>query len=66
MKPLSWHVEGRSGDYTVTLDKGVWICTCPDHEFRGHQCRHIRAVAMLQRLALLDREAVDILGGLTL
>lgn len=29
--------------YPVTLDAaGNWHCKCPDHEFRGGDCKHIR------------------------
>ena len=65
MKPLSWHVEGNSGEYTVTLERGIWLCDCKDFNFRHRKCRHIKAVATLQRLALLDQEAVNILEWLT-
>lgn len=61
MKPLTWAVEGRTSDYTVTLSPEGMACTCPA---RVEECRHIRAVRMLQRLALLDREAVEMLEAL--
>jgi uncharacterized Zn finger protein len=33
--------------YTVTLDSaGVFSCTCPDFQFRGNVCKHIRKVKM--------------------
>ena len=65
MKPLTWRVEGSKGNlYTITLDNGVWTCECMDYLSRHHLCRHIKAVNQLQRLALLDKEAVDLLEAL--
>ncbi|WP_137284321.1 SWIM zinc finger family protein [Halorussus salinisoli] len=40
-----YEVEGQSGNaYSVDLPGGR--CTCPDHNFRGVRCKHIRRVAM--------------------
>lgn len=37
----TWRVAGSKGDeYTVSLDRGRWACTCPGHGFRG-RCRHV-------------------------
>jgi uncharacterized Zn finger protein len=31
--------------YEVTLiDQGLGVCTCPDHEYRLRQCKHIAEV----------------------
>ena len=41
---LSFTVQGETGKYTVdwNIYKG-WLCDCPDHLFRKHTCKHIRA-----------------------
>lgn len=32
--------------YTVQLDNGMpRTCSCPDHQYRGRQCKHMKAVA---------------------
>ena len=64
MNALKWQVEGKTDTYTVTLERGIWQCSCPDQVYRSHLCRHIKAVSMLQRLALLDQESVNILEKL--
>ncbi len=62
MNLLTWIVEGSKGNlYTVTLGDAHWSCTCPA---RKEECRHIRAVRQLQKLALLDKAAVDTLEQL--
>lgn len=40
-----YQVESQSGNtYSVDLPGGR--CTCPDHNFRGVRCKHLRRVAM--------------------
>lgn len=40
-----YEVESQSGNtYAVDLPGGR--CTCPDHNFRGVRCKHVRRVAM--------------------
>jgi hypothetical protein len=40
-----YEVESQSGNtYSVDLPGGR--CTCPDHNFRGVRCKHVRRVAM--------------------
>lgn len=40
-----WMVPSQSGKgrYTVTFDRGLPFCSCPDHEERGVKCKHIFA-----------------------
>lgn len=40
-----YEVSTPSGhEYTVDLEEGR--CTCPDHQFRGVRCKHLRRVAI--------------------
>lgn len=40
-----YEIESQSGNvYSVDLPGGR--CTCPDHNFRGVRCKHLRRVAM--------------------
>jgi hypothetical protein len=32
--------------YLVTLDDAAFFCTCPDFQFRGGDCKHIKKVKM--------------------
>lgn len=37
----TWSVAGSKGNnYTVSLHRGAWSCTCPGHGFRN-KCRHV-------------------------
>ncbi len=40
-----YEVESQSG-HTYSVDLPGGRCTCPDHNFRGVRCKHIRRVAM--------------------
>ena len=33
--------------YVVRYDDGDWTCTCPDHVYRAHPCKHVQAVQSL-------------------
>lgn len=35
--------QSGNGQYVVTNGKG-WDCTCPDHVYRGVECKHVFAV----------------------
>ncbi len=49
-------VLGSKGDpYTVALQDGKHTCTCLDHRFRRHNCKHILLV--LRQLGKLDAPA---------
>lgn len=36
--------QSGNGDYEVHSTDIGWVCSCPDHKFRGVQCKHIHAV----------------------
>jgi len=47
-----WTVPSQSGEgnYTVVITSaGTWTCTCPDHEERLADCKHIMAVEITVR-----------------
>ena len=43
---LKYVVKSQSGngDYEVSSTDLGWVCSCPDHRFRGVKCKHIFAV----------------------
>jgi len=47
----SWIVPSQSDpkrNYVVILnDDGSWSCECPDHKYRGRECKHIYAVKLM-------------------
>jgi transposase len=51
-----WIVPSQSGNgrYTVSPDTTQPHCTCPDHETRGCECKHIFAVRFVIQRELLD------------
>ncbi|PNW76621.1 hypothetical protein CHLRE_11g467742v5 [Chlamydomonas reinhardtii] len=40
----SFTVCGSSSEYTVTLSDAGCSCSCPDHHFRRHDCKHIKVI----------------------
>ena len=36
--------QNGNGDYEVCSTDLGWVCSCPDHKFRGVKCKHIFAV----------------------
>jgi putative transposase len=36
--------QSGNGNYEVHSTELGWVCSCPDHKFRGVQCKHIHAV----------------------
>jgi putative transposase len=36
--------QNANGDYDVCSTDLGWVCSCPDHKFRGVKCKHIFAV----------------------
>lgn len=46
---LAWEVDGGRDTYQVALERtedGMlrWHCTCADHVYRKHVCKHIRGL----------------------
>jgi len=33
--------QNGNGDYDVCPTDLGWVCSCPDHKFRGVKCKHI-------------------------
>ncbi|PNW76622.1 hypothetical protein CHLRE_11g467743v5 [Chlamydomonas reinhardtii] len=47
----TFNVCGSTGNtYTVTLSNGKPHCSCPDHRFRRHDCKHIKLVLAKLRI----------------
>jgi transposase-like protein len=46
MDEHSYRVRSRSGsgEYEVISGELGWLCSCPDHVYRGQKCKHIFAV----------------------
>ena len=61
-----WLVESQSGNggYEVNSTDLGWVCSCPDHKFRGVKCKHIFAVeisfALHKEVEVAHIESVDI------
>jgi transposase len=55
-KGAVWLVPSQSGKgrYTVSPDEQQPHCTCPDHEERGCECKHIFAVRFVIQRELFD------------
>ncbi|MHA1872640.1 MAG: IS1/IS1595 family N-terminal zinc-binding domain-containing protein, partial [Candidatus Heimdallarchaeaceae archaeon] len=43
------HSQSKDKDYIVS-NNGGWHCTCPDHQFRNVECKHINAVKFYLKL----------------
>jgi transposase-like protein len=61
-----YRVESQSGNggYEVNSTDLGWVCSCPDHKFRGVKCKHIFAVeisfALHKEVEVARIEPVDI------
>jgi predicted nucleic acid-binding Zn finger protein len=49
----SWRGEEKS--YGVTLDGGTAICSCPDHQKRQRDCKHIKAARAARYQAVAQK-----------
>jgi predicted nucleic acid-binding Zn finger protein len=45
------HSQTSNREYVVSLNGKAWSCSCPDHQYRHVECKHIHAVE-----ALMDGE----------
>ena len=36
--------QNANGEYDVCATDLGWVCSCPDHKFRGVKCKHIFGV----------------------
>ncbi len=43
-----YYVASQNGAGTYTVDVYAGICTCPDHEYRGSCCKHLRAAEIYE------------------
>jgi len=48
--------QSGNGSYTVRKVGLEWVCECPDHQFRGVECKHVHAVRF--NLSLEDSKEV--------
>jgi uncharacterized Zn finger protein len=53
---ISYTITSQSGNgsYDVHSTEIGWVCSCPDHKFRGVKCKHVYAV----EFSLVLREKV--------
>jgi hypothetical protein len=61
--------QTSSKKYFLTIENGAAVdCTCPDHQYRRHECKHMRSLnaevaraaaflALKRRIAAAEREA---------
>jgi phage recombination protein Bet len=48
--PITREVVGDTGrHYLVRFAAGRWTCTCPDHVYRNHECKHIRRIKQQEK-----------------
>ncbi|MGA9171328.1 MAG: DDE-type integrase/transposase/recombinase [Nitrososphaeraceae archaeon] len=66
---ISYTVNSRSGNgssYDINATEIGWVCSCPDHKFRGVKCKHIYAVeisfALRKEVEVRRIEPVNIQG----
>ncbi len=47
-----WSIEstmsGKPRQYMVAHNAEGWVCTCPDFQKRGQDCKHILAVKLIE------------------
>lgn len=44
-----WHVPSQTGGGTYVVDPDLGSCSCPDHETRAVECKHLLAVRFTMR-----------------
>ena len=66
---ISYTLNSRSGNgssYDINATEIGWVCSCPDHKFRGVKCKHIYAVeisfALRKEVEVRRIEPVNIQG----
>jgi putative transposase len=56
--------QNGNGDYDVSSTDLGWVCSCPDHTYRGVKCKHIFAVeisfAIHKEVEVARIEAIDV------
>ncbi|HQC25920.1 MAG TPA: DDE-type integrase/transposase/recombinase [Methanofastidiosum sp.] len=54
------HSQSGKGYYLVRHGYKVWTCNCPDHFYRGVECKHINAVKFWMKLkGILENKAKE-------
>jgi len=55
--------QNANGDYDVCSTDLGWVCSCPDHKFRGVKCKHIFgveiSVALRKEVEVARIESID-------
>src|SRR5438132_2623294 len=55
--------QNGNGDYDVCSTDLGWVCSCPDHKFRGVKCKHVFAVeisfALRKQVEVARIEPID-------
>jgi putative transposase len=58
--------SGNTSTYNVNTTQLGWVCSCPDHVYRGVKCKHIYAVeisfAIRKEVEVTKIESVSISG----
>lgn len=57
---LTYTVKSQSGNglYQIINSELGWLCSCPDHMYRGKKCKHIFAVEFSQKLRQTVQQVV--------
>jgi len=57
---LTYTVKSQSGNgvYEIINSELGWLCSCPDHMYRGQKCKHIFAVEFSQKLRQTVQQVV--------
>jgi putative transposase len=42
--------QSGSGSYNIHITELGFVCSCPDHVYRGVKCKHIHAIDVLRKL----------------
>ena len=56
-----YYVASQNGAGAYTVDAYAGTCECPDHEYRGAYCKHLRAAEIVEArdAAIADRDPFE-------